>query len=164
LLHNTAKAKTKRSYPLKRITLLACLLLTIAVTTVQAQTESNEAIVRDFISAWQRLNPSELAGYFSEDGVYHNMPSAAVVGRDNIEQFIAGFISQWESTDWEVINLLANGDRVMVERLDKTVVAGSPVNLPCFGYFELSDGKIKLWRDYFDLATYTTALTAALAN
>ncbi|HAT57477.1 MAG TPA: limonene-1,2-epoxide hydrolase [Gammaproteobacteria bacterium] len=149
---------------MKRITLLACVLLTLAVTTVQAQTESNEAIVRDFISAWQRLNPSELAGYFSEDGVYHNMPSAAVVGRDNIEQFIAGFISQWESTDWEVINLLANGDRVMVERLDKTVVAGSPVNLPCFGYFELSDGKIKLWRDYFDLATYTTALTAALAN
>jgi len=149
---------------LKRITLLACVLLTLAVTTVQAQTASNEAIVRDFISAWQRLNPSELAGYFSEDGVYHNMPSAAVVGRDNIEQFIAGFISQWESTDWEVINLLANGDRVMVERLDKTVVAGSPVNLPCFGYFELSDGKIKLWRDYFDLATYTTALTAALAN
>jgi limonene-1,2-epoxide hydrolase len=149
---------------LKRITLLACVLLTLAVTTVQAQTESNEAIVRDFISAWQRLNPSELAGYFSEDGVYHNMPSAAVVGRDNIEQFIAGFISQWESTDWEVINLLADGDRVMVERLDKTVVAGRPVNLPCFGYFELSDGKIKLWRDYFDLATYTTALTAALAN
>ncbi|MGA0955294.1 MAG: nuclear transport factor 2 family protein [Burkholderiaceae bacterium] len=149
---------------MKRITLLACVLLTFAGTTVQAQTESNEAIVRDFISAWQRLNPSELAGYFSEDGVYHNMPSAAVVGRDNIEQFIAGFISQWESTDWEVINLLANGDRVMVERLDKTVVAGSPVNLPCFGYFELSDGKIKLWRDYFDLATYTTALTAALAN
>ena len=149
---------------MKRITLLACVLLTIAGTTVQAQTQSNEAIVRDFISAWQRLNPSELAGYFSEDGVYHNMPSAAVVGRDNIEQFIAGFISQWESTDWEVINLLANGDRVMVERLDKTVVAGSPVNLPCFGYFELSDGKIKLWRDYFDLATYTTALTAALAN
>ena len=149
---------------MKRITLLACVLLTIAVTTVQAQTESNEAIVRDFISAWQRLNPSELAGYFSEDGVYHNMPSAAVVGRDNIEQFIAGFISQWESTDWEVINLLADGDSVMVERLDKTVVAGSPVNLPCFGYFELSDGKIKLWRDYFDLATYTTALTAALAN
>lgn len=149
---------------MKRITLLACVLLTLAGTTVQAQTESNEAIVRDFISAWQRLNPSELAGYFSEDGVYHNMPSAAVVGRDNIEQFISGFISQWESTDWEVINLLADGDSVMVERLDKTVVAGSPVNLPCFGYFELSDGKIKLWRDYFDLATYTTALTAALAN
>jgi limonene-1,2-epoxide hydrolase len=149
---------------LKRITLFAFVLLTIAATTVQAQTESNEAIVRDFISAWQRLNPSELAGYFSEDGVYHNMPSAAVVGRNNIEQFIAGFISQWESTDWEVINLLADGDSVMVERLDKTVVAGSPVNLPCFGYFELSDGKIKLWRDYFDLATYTTALTAALAN
>ena len=56
------------------------------------------------------------------------------------------------------------GDIVMVERLDKTIVAGSPVNLPCFGYFELFDGKITLWRDYFDLTTYTTALTAALAK
>ena len=92
------------------------------------------------------------------------MPSAAVVGRDNIEQFITGFIRSWESTDWEVISLLADGDIVMVERLDKTIVAGSPVNLPCFGYFELFDGKITLWRDYFDLTTYTTALTAALAK
>ena len=92
------------------------------------------------------------------------MPSEAVIGRDNIERFIVGFMRPWESTGWEVISLLADVDIVMVERLDKTFVAGSPVNLPCFGYFELSDGKITLWRDYYDLTTYTTALTAALAN
>ena len=149
---------------MKRLTSLISILLVLSATNVQAQNEDNEAIVRDFITAWSRLNPSELASYFSEDGVYHNMPSEAVVGRDNIERFIAGFIRPWESTDWEVINLLADGDIVMVERLDKTVVAGSPVNLPCFGYFELFDGKITLWRDYFDLTTYTTALTAALAK
>lgn len=147
---------------MKRLTSLISILLVLSATNVQAQNEDNETIVRDFITAWSRLNPSELASYFSEDGVYHNMPSEAVVGRDNIERFIAGFIRLWESTDWEVINLLADGDIVMVERLDKTVVAGSPVNLPCFGYFELTDGEITLWRDYFDLTTYTSALTSAL--
>jgi len=50
----------------------------------------------------------------------------------------------------------------MVERLDKTVVAGSPVDLPCLGIYELENGKIKVWRDYFDLSTYTDALTQAL--
>ena len=147
---------------MKRLTFLISILLVLSATNVQAQNENNEATVRDFITAWSRLNPSELASYFSEDGVYHNIPSEAVVGRDNIERFIAGFIRPWESTDWEVINLLADGDIVMVERLDKTVVAGSPVNLPCFGYFELTDGEITLWRDYFDLTTYTSALTSAL--
>ena len=149
---------------MKRLTSLISILLVLSATNVQAQNEDNEAIVRDFITAWSRLNPSELASYFSEDGVYHNMPSEAVVGRDNIERFIEGFIRPWESTDWEVINLLADGDIVMVERLDKTVVAGSPVNLPCFGYFQLTNGEITLWRDYFDLTTYTTALTEALAK
>ncbi len=147
---------------MKRLTFLISILLVLSATNVQAQNENNEATVRDFITAWSRLNPSELASYFSEDGVYHNMPSEAVVGRDNIERFIAGFIRPWESTKWEIISLLADGDIVMVERLDKTVVAGSPVNLPCFGYFELTDGEITLWRDYFDLTTYTSALTSAL--
>ena len=147
---------------MKWLYLLLPLLFVFSATIVQAQNKDNEAIVRDFISAWSRLNPSELASYFSEDGVYHNMPSEAVVGRDNIERFIAGFIRPWESTDWEVISLLADGDIVMVERLDKTVVAGSPVILPCFGYFELTNGEITLWRDYFDLTTYTSALTSAL--
>ena len=147
---------------MKRLTFLISILLVLSATNVQAQNENNEATVRNFITAWSRLNPSELASYFSEDGVYHNMPSEAVVGRDNIERFIAGFIRPWESTDWEVISLLADGDIVMVERLDKTVVAGSPVNLPCFGYFELTDGEITLWRDYFDSTTYASALTSAL--
>jgi len=122
----------------------------------------NEQIVREFIAAWSNLDPEELASYFTEDGTYHNIPSGAVNGRENIEQFIAGFSRSWDSTDWEIISLLADGDLVMVERLDKTVVAGSPVNLPCFGYFQLHDGKIKMWRDYFDLATYTSAMAAAL--
>jgi len=88
--------------------------------------------------------------------------SVAVNGRGNIQAFISGFIRSWESTDWEIISLLAEGDIVMVERLDKTVVAGRPVNLPCLGYFELEKGKIKIWRDYFGLSTYTSSLKEAL--
>ena len=29
------------------------------------------------------------------------------------------------------------------------------------GVFELSNGRIKVWRDYFDLATYTRAIMPA---
>ena len=122
----------------------------------------NETAIREFIAAWSNLDAEELASYFTEDGSYHNMPSGPINGRDSIQAFITAFTQPWEQTDWEIISLLAEGDTVMVERLDKTVVAGRPVNLPCLGIFEMEDGKIKIWRDYFDLATYTGALTSAL--
>ena len=143
--------------------LLGVTLCSGAIAQERIDMSDNEKLIRDFVQAWSNLDAAELASYFSEDGIYHNMPSTAVQGRDNIQQFIAGFIRPWESTEWEIVSLLADGDIVMVEREDKTVVAGTPINLPCFGYFEIENGKIKVWRDYFDLATYTNAIAKALA-
>lgn len=119
---------------------------------------SNESIVREFLEAWSRLDPKELAGYFAEDGVYHNMPMAPVQGRENVEKLIAGFSASWTQTCWEIRHLLGRGDVVIAERVDRTKIGDKSVELPCAGVFELQDGKIKSWRDYFDLATYTRAL------
>lgn len=120
---------------------------------------SNEQIIRQFIAAWSNLNVDELVGYFASDGTYYNMPMQRVSGHENLTKFIGAFLERWEKTDWEIINLLAEGDVVMVERMDRTVADGKPVELPCFGIFEMRDGKIAEWRDYFDMATYTKALS-----
>lgn len=119
----------------------------------------NETIIREFIAAWSRLDAVELVAYFTHDGVYHNMPTEPVSGKDNLLKFIGGFIANWSSTDWDIINLLADGDIVMVERLDKTRVGDKAVDLPCFGIFEMAGGKIKVWRDYFDMGTFVKSLT-----
>ena len=119
----------------------------------------NEATIRAFIEAWSRLDPAELAGYFAEDGVYHNMPMGPVQGRDAIEQMITGFIGAWTETDWEVRHLVSAGDVVVAERVDRTKAGDKGVDLPCAGIFEMQDGKIKVWRDYFDLATYTKGMS-----
>jgi limonene-1,2-epoxide hydrolase len=86
------------------------------------------------------------------------MPTAPVSGHANLQAFIHGFLKSWDKTDWEIINILAQGDLVIAERMDRTVVAGRKVDLPCVGIFEMEDGKIKVWRDYFDLATFTGAV------
>ena len=119
----------------------------------------NEQIIRDFIAAWSNLDADELTGYFTEDGVYHNMPTDPVAGQDNLRGFIAAFLANWDKTDWELLNLFSSGDVVMAERVDRTVVAGKPVDLPCCGVFEMRDGKIAVWRDYFDMATYVNAVS-----
>jgi len=120
---------------------------------------TNEEIIRDFIAAWSRLNVDEPVAYFCEDGVYHNMPTDPVAGHEALRAFIDAFLANWERTDWEILNLLVDGDIVVVERMDKTVAAGKPVDLPCCGVFEMRNGKIAVWRDYFDMTTYINALS-----
>jgi len=119
---------------------------------------TNESVVREFIAAWSKLDADALVEYFTEDGVYHNMPAKPVQGRENLRRFISAFLASWERTDWEIINLISEGDLVMAERMDRTVASGKPIDLPCFGIFEMQNGKIAEWRDYFDMATFTKAL------
>ena len=118
----------------------------------------NAAIIREFVAAWSRLDADELTGYFTEDGIYHNMMLPPVQGHAALRPFIAGFLASWSSAQWELVNLVASDDLVVAERVDRAVAGGKPVALPCCGVFELRDGKIAAWRDYFDMGTYAAAL------
>lgn len=116
-------------------------------------------LVRDFCAAWSRLDLDEIAGYFTEDAVYHNMPGPPIEGREAVRASIAAFLKGWAATEWEVLNIAADGNVVFAERVDRTTAAnGKKVDLPVTGVFEVQDGKIRRWRDYFDLATYTRAM------
>ncbi|MFT5442368.1 MAG: limonene-1,2-epoxide hydrolase [Myxococcota bacterium] len=119
---------------------------------------ANTDLIVEFCEAWSRLDPRELASYFTEDGIYHNMPAGPIEGREAIETFILGFAGSWTSTHWDVLNLAENGDVVIAERLDRTKAGDKSVDLPCTGVFVLRDGKIAIWRDYFDLGTYMRAM------
>lgn len=125
--------------------------------------QDNETTVRDFIAAWSRVDVDEIVGFFAPDGVYHNMPSSPVQGQANLKAFIAGFTRGWTATDWEIVSLVGRGDVVVAERVDRTRVGERAVELPCCGVFQMEDGKIKVWRDYFDLATYVNAVTPVAA-
>lgn len=119
----------------------------------------NEQIIREFIEAWSRLDPEELSSYFTEDGVYHNMPASPVGGRENVKTMIAGLTAPWTETRWEILHLISSGDVVIAERLDRTKAGDKAVDLPCTGVFEMENGKIKVWRDYFDMGTYVKAMS-----
>lgn len=120
---------------------------------------TNAEAVRQFIAAWSRLDVEELLGYFAPEGTYHNMPITPVSGHQALRPFITGFIAGWAETNWEVLHLVEHGDVVIAERVDRTVTRdGKQVDLPCCGVFEMEQGKIKVWRDYFDMGSYMKAL------
>ena len=119
---------------------------------------SNKQIIRQFIEAWSSLDADRLVEFFTEDGVYHNIPASAVSGKANVKEFIKGFTANWTKTNWEVVSIVEEGDIVVAERVDRTDVGEKHVDLPCVGVFEMYDGKIRVWRDYFDLGTFMKAL------
>lgn len=120
--------------------------------------DRNVATIRSFIEAWSRLDPDELADYFADDGCYHNIPVGPVAGRSQVRDMIAAFTADWTETTWDLLNIAAAGDVVFAERLDRTKAGDRAVDLPCNGVFEMEEGKIKVWRDYFDMATFTKGM------
>jgi limonene-1,2-epoxide hydrolase len=121
--------------------------------------KSPTQVIQEFCAAWSRLNTDELMTYFTDDAVYHNMPGPPAQGRDAVRKTIDRFLSGWTATSWDVVNIAASGNVVFAERVDRTDAAGRHVDLPLVGVFELEGEKIRAWRDYFDLATYTRAMT-----
>lgn len=118
-------------------------------------TTDPERLVEEFCAAWGRRDIEELLGYLADDAVYHNMPMAPFKGHDAIRVVFEYFVAPAEVIDWEVRHLASVGDVVFTERMDRFTIGGKHVELPVVGVFEIRDGKIAAWRDYFDLATWT---------
>src|SRR6202007_1606856 len=117
-----------------------------------SQMESPIEVVRRFCASWsQNLGATELAAFFTDDAVYHNIPLAPVTGREAIADTIAAFIPPGApgigAIEFRVINIASNGPVVMTERGDVFKLLNKSFELPVMGIFEVSDGKIKAWRD-----------------
>ena len=114
-----------------------------------------ERIVRDFCGAWPRRDLDELMRPFAPDAVYHNVPVAPVRGAAAIRETFAGFLAGMPGIVLEVVNLAASGDLVFTERVDRFVMPnGHRFDLPVNGVFEVRNGQIVSFRDYFDLGTF----------
>lgn len=126
-----------------------------------------DQLVTAFCAEWATPDPVRIADYFAEDAVYHNIPMEPVIGRDAIREFIAGFVGAFGAIDFRIHRQLTDGGQsphaesasgvVMNERIDVFTLNGILVELPVVGVFEITDGKITTWRDYFDMAPIQAA-------
>ena len=106
--------------------------------------------------------PTELVEYFADDAVYHNIPVEPAVGREAILGLLNMFVTPAERVEFRVRNIVANGDTVLTERVDVFQLPNADIELPVMGTFEVRDGKIAAWRDYFDLNQYMSQLQGAV--
>ena len=118
-----------------------------------------EQVVRTFCDAFDGRDAEALRPYFTDDVVYHNIPLDPVVGIDATIAFVAGFFGMFESMTIENVHIAVRDNVVLTERIDTFTMGGGASPLPVMGTFEIRDGKIAAWRDYFDMAQVTKMLS-----
>ncbi len=117
--------------------------------------EDNVQIVRRFCDAFTRRDIDEILSFFTEDAVYHNMPMPPVKGKAAIRSVLDLFVKPSQAIAFDMLNVAASGSIVFTERVDRFQMGDKRVELPVCGVFEVRDGKIAAWRDYFDMAAWT---------
>ena len=121
-----------------------------------------KSLVLEFCQAFtDGATPAALVEYFTEDAVYHNIPVEPAVGHEAILGLLNMFLTPVERVEFRVLNVVADGDTVLTERVDVFHLPNAVIELPVMGTFEVKDGKIAAWRDYFDLNMYMSQLQGA---
>lgn len=116
-------------------------------------------LVTAFIRAVERKDVAAATAMVTDDVSYENMPFGPIVGRDAMAQTLEGFLAPASEVDWQILRQVEVGDVVINERLDRFKIGDGWLELPIAGIFEITGGKIRLWRDYFDMNTYATQMT-----
>jgi limonene-1,2-epoxide hydrolase len=91
--------------------------------------------------------------HFTEDCEYTNIPMGSVTGPAGVRAVLEPFFAPTLENEFLTIRHATEGNTLFVERLDRHRLEAGWVELPVTGVFEIRDGRIAVWRDYFDLPT-----------
>jgi limonene-1,2-epoxide hydrolase len=118
-------------------------------------------VVKAFFAAMKTLDFDTALSYVSDDCEYDNvpMPEAKVNGPAGIRAVLEPFFAPTIENEFLIIREAAKGPVVFIERLDRHRLQNGWVELPVTGVWEVHNGRITLWRDYFNLPTLAPMFT-----
>jgi limonene-1,2-epoxide hydrolase len=118
--------------------------------------EENEKVV---MAMWRELYAKNFAAacaYMAEDGLYEDVPApdAGAVGPANVERRLRIGLEPVERFEHDIHRVVASGDSVVIEHTETWHFdTGEKIRNDFVTIHEVQDGKITLWRDYWDLNT-----------
>lgn len=110
-------------------------------------------VVRAFLAAMEQLNFDAALALVSDNCEYTNVPLSTVHGPAGIRSVLEPFFAPTLENVFGVLREASAGPVVFMERLDRHRLADKWVELPVTGVWEVHDGRITLWREYFDAPT-----------
>ncbi|WP_292989150.1 nuclear transport factor 2 family protein [Mycobacterium sp.] len=124
--------------------------------SIDRSLNQNEQLVLDFVHAayGETMNVDAMTAKLHEDFVWQlNVPLSPVVrGRDAARAALQqqSGLSSGMVDGSEIRAVVSSGDTVVVERVDVNMIGGKPVTFNVAAIFEVTDGLISCWREYWD--------------
>lgn len=110
-------------------------------------------VVDAMMAAMAVMDYDSACSFIADDCEYTNLPMGTVQGPEGVRGLLEPFFAPTIENEFTVLRAAEVGKTLFLERLDRHRLADRWVELPVTGVFEVEDGKITVWRDYFDLAT-----------
>jgi limonene-1,2-epoxide hydrolase len=109
--------------------------------------------IKAFMAAMTVLDYDTAVTFIAPDCEYDNVPMGKVTGPAGLRAVLEPFFAPTIENEFRILRSVADGPVVFLERLDRHLLSTGWVELPVTGVFEVHDGLITLYRDYFDLNT-----------
>lgn len=113
-------------------------------------TQDERATVLTFLADMADGRAEEAVAAFDDDVVYTNVGLPTLRGRERAGRVIRLLARPGLGFGVEVLSIASDGALVLTERIDELRVGPLRVRFWVCGRFEVRDGRITVWRDYFD--------------
>lgn len=119
---------------------------------------SNSELVKRFLEHWDNNDIDGAFALMSSDIVYKNTGYPDAFGHDGVRKTLAALIDGTSPMTSVIHAITENADGVvMTERTDTLHHPKGAISFPVMGAFNVEDGVITGWRDYFDASIFKPA-------
>jgi len=126
------------------------------------QTLENTRTVEGFLHALQDADLETAGAALAEDLVYQNVGLPTIHGRNRTMKLFSSLGDA--AFEVKIHRIAADGAAVLTERTDALIFGPLRLQFWVCGVFEVHDGQITLWRDYFDFFDMFKATVRGLAG
>jgi limonene-1,2-epoxide hydrolase len=123
---------------------------------------ANTRTVESFLNALQHLDYETAEAALDDNLVYENVGLPTIHGRARAIKLFRRMDGR-AAFEVKIHRIAADGAAVLTERTDALIFGPVRLQFWVCGVFEVHDGRITLWRDYFDFFDMTKALLRGVA-
>jgi limonene-1,2-epoxide hydrolase len=119
-------------------------------------------VVERFMEFLRRGDLDDAVALLAVDVRYQNVGLPTVNGRERIRRLFGKAYDDGAGFDVVIHTICADGSSVLTERTDFLTFRKLHIQLWVCGRFDVRDGQIVLWRDYFDFLNFNMGLLRGL--
>jgi limonene-1,2-epoxide hydrolase len=121
-------------------------------------------IVTDFLNGMQEGDIETVIALAADDIVYSNVSLPTIRGKDRFSKGVRAYYRHHLGFAVVVHRIAGNGSSVLTERTDALMLGPFRMQFWVCGVFEVENGQVTLWRDYFDWRSTTLATLRGLVG